>query len=242
MWSSLAIDHLKITVWKCTGSQWRTSPCRCKLGMRPRPRAATMFWLIVPVRAGHFIPTCTSAYHPYVPQQTGAHTATPMRVAAHAQRGALSAHGHTQTHSRGHHKSTQTKTPSSARPHVLQQFMLRQSGSAPRYSLLLMSESTTRSDGWTSCSLYCLKPSSFPPAVALCLHLGGESVMINALSGGISGREPGVSAEVLRSYCGDSVAETPHCGATLKNNCAKIKKSERSHTPLCVLCRVLKMD
>lgn len=49
--------------------------------------------------------------------------------------------------------------------------MLRQSGNAPRYSLLLMSESTTRSDGWTSCSLYCLKPSSSPPAVALCLHL-----------------------------------------------------------------------
>lgn len=51
------------------------------------------------------------------------------------------------------------------------QFMRRQSGNARRYSLLLMSEFTTRSDGWTSCSLYCLKPSSSPPAVALCLHL-----------------------------------------------------------------------
>lgn len=51
------------------------------------------------------------------------------------------------------------------------QFMRRQSGKARRYSLLLMSEFTTRSDGWTSCSLYCLKLSSSPPAVALCLHL-----------------------------------------------------------------------
>lgn len=101
--------------------------------------------------------------------------------------------------------------------------MLRQSGNAPRYSLLLMSESTTRSDGWTSCSPYCLKPSSSPPAVALCLHLGGESVMINAVSAGIAEKEPGVSAEVPRSYCGDSVTQYLHCGATLKNNCIKIE-------------------
>lgn len=102
--------------------------------------------------------------------------------------------------------------------------MLRQSGNAPRYSLLLMSECTTRSDGWTSCSLYCLKPSYSPPAVALCLHLRGETVMINALSAGISGKEPGVSAEVFHSHCSDSVTQYLYCGgATLKNNCIKIE-------------------
>lgn len=49
--------------------------------------------------------------------------------------------------------------------------MHRQSGNAGSYSLLLMSESTTRRDGWASCSRYCLKASSSPllPAVALCL-------------------------------------------------------------------------
>lgn len=40
--------------------------------------------------------------------------------------------------------------------------------------------------------------------------------MINALSAGISGKEPGVPAEVLRSYCGDSVAQYLHCEATLE--------------------------
>lgn len=51
-------------------------------------------------------------------------------------------------------------------------FMRRQSGNAGSYSLLLMSESTTRRDGWASCSRYCLKASSSlpPPAVALCLR------------------------------------------------------------------------
>lgn len=68
--------------------------------------------------------------------------------------------------------------------------MLRQSGNAPRCSLLLMSGSTTRSDGWTSRTVYCLKPSPSPPAVAPRLHLGGEAAVINAISAGISGRGP----------------------------------------------------
>lgn len=48
-----AIDHLKITVCRCAGSQCSSSPCRCNLGMEPHPRAPTMFWLIVPVSPGH---------------------------------------------------------------------------------------------------------------------------------------------------------------------------------------------
>lgn len=94
-------------------------------------------------------------------------------------------------------------------------------GSALRYSLLLMSKFTTRSDGWTSCSLYCLKPSSAPPAVALCLQCEVETVMINALSAWISGKEPGVPAEVLCPYCDDTVTQYLEFGATLKNNCIK---------------------
>lgn len=40
--------------------------------------------------------------------------------------------------------------------------------------------------------------------------------MINALTARISGKEPRVSAEALRSYCGDSVIQNLHCGAILK--------------------------
>lgn len=48
--------------------------------------------------------------------------------------------------------------------------------------------------------------------------------MINALTARISGKEPRVSAEALRSYCGDSVIQNLHCGAILKkNNCIKIE-------------------
>lgn len=133
------------------------------------------------------------------------------------------------------------KTASNAQPHVQSQFMLRQSGNTPRYSLLLMSEITTRSDGWTSCSLYCLKPSSSPPAVALCLQLEGEAVMINALSAGISAKEPGVPAEVLCPYCGDSVTQYLQCGATLKNNC-KNWKSRRSCILPCGAAVLRKID
>lgn len=42
--------------------------------------------------------------------------------------------------------------------------------------------------------------------------------MINALSAGISEEEPGVSAEVLRSYCGDPVTQYLLCGATPENS------------------------
>lgn len=50
--------------------------------------------------------------------------------------------------------------------------------------------------------------------------------MINALSAGISGKEPRVSAEVLRSYYGDSVTQYLDCGAMLKNNCIIIENHD----------------
>lgn len=48
-----AIHQSKITVYRCTVSQCSSSPCRCNLSMKLRPRAPTMFWLIVPVSVGH---------------------------------------------------------------------------------------------------------------------------------------------------------------------------------------------
>lgn len=57
--------------------------------------------------------------------------------------------------------------------------------------------------------------------------------MINALSAGISGKERGVSAEVLRSYCGDSLTQYLHCGATLKNN----KIENHDGVAFCHVCR-----
>ena len=53
--------------------------------------------------------------------------------------------------------------------------------------------------------------------------------MINALSAGISGREPGVPAEVLRSYCGgDSVTQYIYTVEQLgENNSIKIENHDR---------------
>lgn len=60
--------------------------------------------------------------------------------------------------------------------------------------------------------------------------------MINALSAGIWAKEPGVPAEVLCPYCGDSVTQYLQCGATLKNNCIKIE----NHGGLAFCCAVLR--
>ncbi|KAF3839379.1 hypothetical protein F7725_018096 [Dissostichus mawsoni] len=62
-----------------------------------------------------------------------------------------------------------------------------------------------------------LKKSTLRLSSSLSASSRKETVMINALSAGIS-KEPGVSAEVFRSHCGDSVAQYVHFGATLKNN------------------------
>lgn len=58
--------------------------------------------------------------------------------------------------------------------------------------------------------------------------------MINALSAGISWKEPGVCAEVLRSYGEDSVSQFLHCGTTLRKKALKLKIVIVSHCAIVV--------
>lgn len=183
----LAIHQVKITVYRCTVSQCCSSPCRCNLSVKPCPRAPTMFWLIVPVSPGHLgLPVILHITH-ICPNKR--HTVTEgMRTFRYTRVCTFQVHiaqtwspAHTKTH-----KEKMLPVPVASYVKAVHAQTVRQRS---RYSLLLMSCSTTRSDGWTYCSLYCLKPSFSPPAVALCLHLGRETVMINALSAGISGEE-----------------------------------------------------
>lgn len=114
-----AIDHLKIIVCRCTGSQCSSSPCRCNLSMKPRPcpRAPTMFWLIVPVRTGHLgLPVILHITH--ICPNKG--TAMREDVQVHRSAYITSTHGHTQTHTHGHeHTQRHTnKSSSTAQPHV----------------------------------------------------------------------------------------------------------------------------
>lgn len=61
--------------------------------------------------------------------------------------------------------------------------------------------------------------------------------MINALTARISGKEPRVSAEALRSYCGDSVIQNFLCGAILKKKitASKLKMVMVLHSAVSVL-------
>lgn len=56
--------------------------------------------------------------------------------------------------------------------------------------------------------------------------------MINALSAGISTKEPGVPAEVLCPYCSFSVTQYLQSGATLQNKYIKIEHREVSHSAM----------
>lgn len=95
-----AIDHLKITVCRCAGSQCSSSPCRCNLGMEPHPRAPTMFWLIVPVSPGHLaLPVILHITHIHTNKR---HTLAGTHVLAQVNRGGYSTYGYTQTHRHQH--------------------------------------------------------------------------------------------------------------------------------------------
>lgn len=71
--------------------------------------------------------------------------------------------------------------------------------------------------------------------------------MINALSAGNPGKKPGVSAEVLRSYCGGSVTQYLHCGAMQRKRkkkemtASKLKIMTVSHSAMCATV-LLKID
>lgn len=91
-----AIDHLKITVCRCAGSQCSSSPCRCNLGMEPHPRAPTMFWLIVPVSPGHLaLPVILHITHIHTKKR---HTLAGTHVLAQVNRGGYSTYGYTPAH------------------------------------------------------------------------------------------------------------------------------------------------
>lgn len=96
-----AIDHLRIIVCRCTGSQCSSSPCRCNLSMRPRPRprAPTMFWLIVPVSLGH-LGLHVVLHITHICPNKGAHSqqCTGTRRCVHYKY----TWSHTETHRRGH--------------------------------------------------------------------------------------------------------------------------------------------
>lgn len=116
-----------------------------------------------------------------------------------------------------HKQKTLPTTPGSraAKP----KFMRRQSGNAGSYSLLLMSESTTRRDGWASCSRYCLKASSslLPPAVAPCLSW--EAGRLWWLMHSPQGSQT-KNLEFLRKCflpIGDSLTQYLQSGASLEN-------------------------
>ncbi len=109
-----AIDHLKIIVCRCTGSQCSSSPCRCNLSVkpRPRPRAPTMFWLIVPVRPGHLgLPVILHITH--ICPNKGALSQRCTRTYRYTEVRTLQVHmqvTHRPTHTvTGTHKDTQTK-------------------------------------------------------------------------------------------------------------------------------------
>lgn len=133
--------------------------------------------------------------------------------------------GWTQTYSK------KTKAPSRARTNknrsqrrpgsraAKPKFMRWQSGNAGSYSLLLMSESTTRRDGWASCGRYCLKASSspLPPAVALCLRW--EAGRLWWLMHSPRGSQT-KNLEFLRKCflpIGDSLTQYLQSGASLEN-------------------------
>lgn len=101
-----AIDHLKITVCRCAGSQCSSSPCRCNLGMEPHPRAPTMFWLIVPVSPGHLdLPVILHITHIHTKKR---HTLAGTHVLAQVNRGGYSTYGYTQTPA---HRKTHKQKP-----------------------------------------------------------------------------------------------------------------------------------
>lgn len=94
-----AIDHLKTIVYRRTGPQWSSSPCRCNLSMqsRPRSRAPTMFLLIISVRLGHVRPPVI-LYITHICPNKGAHLCTWTMFKVQIGHSQTQRHGHYSTH------------------------------------------------------------------------------------------------------------------------------------------------
>lgn len=152
--------------------------CRRNPSMRPNAGAPAVFWLMISVSLGHLVLSNILTMSHMLRQKRHIHSQWCMWMQKQ-----------TEVHPANMATSVQKDAQTEKKMFLMFQ-QLMHSGNAPRYSLLLMSESTTRSDGWTSCSLYCLKSSSSPPAVALSFHARGRLWwLMQSLLGSFGGKK-----------------------------------------------------